>query len=180
MARPQAQLNEFLIRTVAGDGYASAEVHETPIRTVIINRAARTRKELSEKRATGFVRLRLSCRERSVFPENSAKHFAETVENRASCTMARAELQHGRSEQVAQGDDDQEDTPISTRGQQQLHRNQECVLDVEQHREALSRSKNVIVNSVEALMTALAQLLFQSLSEPTACCSSCILAVTCS
>ena len=47
--RPQAELNEFLIRTVAADGCASAEVHETPIRTVIINRAARTRKELSEK-----------------------------------------------------------------------------------------------------------------------------------
>ena len=119
------------------------------------------------------------CRKRSVFQENSAKHFAETVENRAGCTMARAELQHGRSEQVARGDDVQQNTSILTRGQLQLHRNQGCVLDVEQHREALSRSKNVIVNSVEALMTALAQLLFQSLTEPTACSSSCILAVTC-
>lgn len=38
-----AELNEFLQRTLAEDGYAGVEVRVTPIRTEIIIRATRTR-----------------------------------------------------------------------------------------------------------------------------------------
>merc|ERR1712106_996522 len=72
-----AELNEFLMRTLAEDGYAGVEVRVTPIRTEIIIRATRTREVLGEKGRR--------------FPENSVELFAERVENRAACAMAQAE-----------------------------------------------------------------------------------------
>lgn len=44
-----AELNEFLARTLGEDGYAGVEVRVTPIRTEIIIRATRTREVLGEK-----------------------------------------------------------------------------------------------------------------------------------
>lgn len=43
-----AELNEFLARTLGEDGYAGVEVRVTPIRTEIIIRATRTQVETVE------------------------------------------------------------------------------------------------------------------------------------
>jgi len=85
-----AELNEFLERTLAEDGYAGVEVRVTPIRTEIIIRATRTREVLGEK-GRRIRELTAVVQKRYGFPENSVELFAERVENRASCAMAQAE-----------------------------------------------------------------------------------------
>lgn len=86
----QAELNEFLQRTLAEDGYAGVEVRVTPIRTEIIIRATRTREVLGEK-GRRIRELTSLVQKRYGFPENSVELFAERVENRANCAMAQAE-----------------------------------------------------------------------------------------
>merc|ERR1711957_68230 len=78
-----AELNEFLMRTLAEDGYAGVEVRVTPIRTEIIIRATRTREVLGEK-GRRIRELTAVVQKRYGFPENSVELFAERVENRAS------------------------------------------------------------------------------------------------
>merc|ERR1712050_739063 len=85
-----AELNEFLMRTLAEDGYAGVEVRVTPIRTEIIIRATRTREVLGDK-GRRIRELTAVVQKRYGFPENSVELFAERVENRASCAMAQAE-----------------------------------------------------------------------------------------
>jgi small subunit ribosomal protein S3e len=85
-----AELNEFLMRTLAEDGYAGVEVRVTPIRTEIIIRATRTREVLGEK-GRRIRELTAVVQKRYNFPDNSVELFAERVENRASCAMAQAE-----------------------------------------------------------------------------------------
>jgi len=85
-----AELNEFLMRTLAEDGYAGVEVRVTPIRTEIIIRATRTREVLGDK-GRRIRELTAVVQKRFGFPENSVELFAERVENRASCAMAQAE-----------------------------------------------------------------------------------------
>merc|ERR1711865_22632 len=84
------ELNEFLMRTLAEDGYAGCEVRVTPIRTEIIIRATRTREVLGEK-GRRIRELTSVVQKRYGFPENSVELFAERVENRAACAMAQAE-----------------------------------------------------------------------------------------
>merc|ERR1719296_430018 len=85
-----AELNEFLMRTLAEDGYAGVEVRVTPIRTEIIIRATRTREVLGEK-GRRIRELTALVQKRFGFPENSVELFAERVENRAGCAMAQCE-----------------------------------------------------------------------------------------
>jgi len=85
-----AELNEFLMRTLAEDGYAGVEVRVTPIRTEIIIRATRTREVLGEK-GRRIRELTAVVQKRFGFPENSVELFAERVENRAACAMAQCE-----------------------------------------------------------------------------------------
>jgi len=85
-----AELNEFMMRTLAEDGYAGVEVRVTPIRTEIIIRATRTREVLGEK-GRRIRELTSVIQKRFGFPENSVELFAERVENRAACAMAQAE-----------------------------------------------------------------------------------------
>jgi len=85
-----AELNEFLMRTLAEDGYSGVEVRVTPIRTEIIIRATRTREVLGEK-GRRIRELTAVVQKRFGFPENSVELFAERVENRAACAMAQAE-----------------------------------------------------------------------------------------
>jgi len=85
-----AELNEFLQRTLAEDGYAGVEVRVTPIRTEIIIRATRTREVLGEK-GRRIRELTAVVQKRYGFPENSVELFAERVENRAACAMAQCE-----------------------------------------------------------------------------------------
>eukprot|EP00441_Pelagodinium_beii_P047120 CAMPEP_0197622660 /NCGR_PEP_ID=MMETSP1338-20131121/2869_1 /TAXON_ID=43686 ORGANISM="Pelagodinium beii, Strain RCC1491" /NCGR_SAMPLE_ID=MMETSP1338 /ASSEMBLY_ACC=CAM_ASM_000754 /LENGTH=233 /DNA_ID=CAMNT_0043192407 /DNA_START=37 /DNA_END=738 /DNA_ORIENTATION=+ len=85
-----AELNEFLSRTLGEDGYAGVEVRVTPIRTEIIIRATRTREVLGEK-GRRIRELTSLVQKRFGFPENSVELFAERVENRAACAMAQCE-----------------------------------------------------------------------------------------
>merc|ERR1712187_236359 len=85
-----AELNEFLKRTLAEDGYTGVEVRVTPIRTEIIIRATRTREVLGDK-GRRIRELTALVQKRYGFPENSVELFAERVENRASCARAQAE-----------------------------------------------------------------------------------------
>merc|ERR1719181_1340472 len=85
-----SELNEFLQRTLAEDGYAGVEVRVTPIRTEIIIRATRTREVLGDK-GRRIRELTALVQKRYGFPENSVELFAERVENRGTCAMAQAE-----------------------------------------------------------------------------------------
>ncbi|CAE8619207.1 unnamed protein product [Polarella glacialis] len=85
-----AELNEFLSRTLGEDGYAGVEIRVTPIRTEIIIRATRTREVLGEK-GRRIRELTALVQKRFGFPENSVELFAERVENRAGCAMAQCE-----------------------------------------------------------------------------------------
>ena len=85
-----AELNEFLTRELAEDGYSGMEVRVTPMRTEIIIRATRTQSVLGEKgrrirELTSVVQKRFS------FPEGSVELYAEKVANRGLCSMAQAE-----------------------------------------------------------------------------------------
>merc|ERR1719389_1009091 len=85
-----SELNEFLQRTLAEDGYSGVEVRVTPIRTEIIIRATRTREVLGEK-GRRIRELTAVAQKRFGFPENSVELFAERVENRAMSAMAQCE-----------------------------------------------------------------------------------------
>uniref|UniRef100_A0A0G4HVB2 40S ribosomal protein S3 n=1 Tax=Chromera velia CCMP2878 TaxID=1169474 RepID=A0A0G4HVB2_9ALVE len=86
----QAELNEFLTRILAEDGYSGVDVRVTPIRTEIIIKATRTREVLGEK-GRRIRELTSLVQKRFGFAENSVELFAEKVENRALCAMAQAE-----------------------------------------------------------------------------------------
>jgi small subunit ribosomal protein S3e len=86
----QAELDEFLTRTLAEDGYAGVEVRVTPIRTEIIIRATRTREVLGDK-GRRIRELTSVVQKRFGFPANSVELFAERVENRGLCSMAQVE-----------------------------------------------------------------------------------------
>ena len=85
-----SELNEFLQRTLAEDGFSGAEVRVTPIRTEIIIRATRTREVLGEK-GRRIRELTAVVQKRFGFPENSVELFAERVENRGLSAMAQCE-----------------------------------------------------------------------------------------
>ena len=86
----KAELNEFLTRELAEDGYSGVEVRVTPTRTEIIIMATRTQNVLGEKgrrirELTSVVQKRFS------FPENSVELYAEKVATRGLCAIAQAE-----------------------------------------------------------------------------------------
>merc|ERR1711966_417839 len=74
-----AELNEFLQKELAEDGYAGVEIRRTPMRTEIIIRATRTREALGEK----GQRIRELT--------SAVEMFAERVMNRGLSAMAQAE-----------------------------------------------------------------------------------------
>jgi ribosomal protein uS3 len=85
-----AELNEFLNRELAEDGYAGVEVRATPIRTEIIIRATRTQNVLGDKgrrirELTSVVQKRFS------FPEGGVELYAERVADKGLCAQAQAE-----------------------------------------------------------------------------------------
>ncbi|KAE8294903.1 40S ribosomal protein S3 [Larimichthys crocea] len=69
----KAELNEFLTRELAEDGYSGVEVRVTPTRTEIIILATRTQNK------------------RFGFPEGSVELYAEKVATRGLCAIAQAE-----------------------------------------------------------------------------------------
>lgn len=86
----QAELNEFLTRTLAEDGYAGVEVRKTPIRTEIIIRATRTREVLGEK-GRRIRELTSVIQKRFGMAKGSVELFAERIPHRGLCAMAQAE-----------------------------------------------------------------------------------------
>jgi small subunit ribosomal protein S3e len=66
----KAELNEFLTRELAEDGYSGVEVRVTPTRTEIIIMATRTQNVLGEK-GRRIRELTAVVQKRFEFPENS-------------------------------------------------------------------------------------------------------------
>uniref|UniRef100_A0A2K5PZ77 Small ribosomal subunit protein uS3 n=1 Tax=Cebus imitator TaxID=2715852 RepID=A0A2K5PZ77_CEBIM len=102
----KAELNEFLTRELAEDGYSGVEVRVTPTRTEIIILATRTQNVLGEKgrrirELTAVVQKRFGFPEGSVelktvvmvtqFPLLPLKLYAEKVATRGLCAIAQAE-----------------------------------------------------------------------------------------
>ncbi|GBG60483.1 hypothetical protein CBR_g5657 [Chara braunii] len=85
-----AELNEFLTRELAEDGYSGVEVRVTPMRTEIIIRATRTQMVLGEK-GRRIRELTSVVQKRFNFPENTVELYAERVTNRGLCAIAQAE-----------------------------------------------------------------------------------------
>uniref|UniRef100_A0A2P2IAX7 30S ribosomal protein S3, chloroplastic n=1 Tax=Hirondellea gigas TaxID=1518452 RepID=A0A2P2IAX7_9CRUS len=85
-----AELNEFLNRELAEDGYSGVEVRVTPLRTEIVIRATRTQNVLGEK-GRRIRELTSLVQKRFNFPNDTVELFAERVHNRALCAIAQAE-----------------------------------------------------------------------------------------
>jgi len=85
-----AELNEFLARELAEEGYSGVEVRVTPTRTEIIIRATRTKDVLGEK-GQRIRELTSVVQKRFHFPEGTVELYAERVANRALCAVAQAE-----------------------------------------------------------------------------------------
>lgn len=86
----EAELNEFLTRTLAEDGYAGIEVRVSPNRTEVIVRATRTREVLGEK-GRRIRELTSLVQKRFGFPPDTVELLAERVTARGLCAMAQAE-----------------------------------------------------------------------------------------
>ncbi|KAL6067112.1 40S ribosomal protein S3 [Balamuthia mandrillaris] len=85
-----AELNDFLARELAEEGYSGVEIRNTPTRTEIIIRATRTKDVLGEK-GRRIRELTAVVQKRWNFPEGNVELFAERVANRALCAVAQAE-----------------------------------------------------------------------------------------
>jgi len=86
----RAELNEFLRRELAEDGYAGVEVRHTPHRVEIIIHATRTKEVIGEdqrriKELTSLVAQRFG------FSEGGVSCFAEKVQPRGLSAVAQAE-----------------------------------------------------------------------------------------
>ncbi|EGF77718.1 hypothetical protein BATDEDRAFT_91509 [Batrachochytrium dendrobatidis JAM81] len=85
-----AELNEFLQRELAEEGYAGVEVRVTPARTEIVIRATRTQNVLGEK-GRRIRELTSIVQKRFNYPENTVELYAEKVNNRGLSAVAQAE-----------------------------------------------------------------------------------------
>merc|ERR1711936_1151803 len=74
----KAELNEFLTRELAEDGYSGVEVRVAPTKTEIIIMATRTQNVLGEK-GRRIRELTSVVQKRFNFPENSVELYAEKV-----------------------------------------------------------------------------------------------------
>merc|ERR1712165_6939 len=86
----KAELNEFLTRELAEDGYSGVEVRVAPTKTEIIIMATRTQNGLGEK-GRRIRELTSVVQKRFNFPENSVELYAEKVATRGLCAIAQAE-----------------------------------------------------------------------------------------
>ncbi|KAL1110119.1 hypothetical protein AAG570_008196, partial [Ranatra chinensis] len=86
----KAELNEFLTRELAEEGYSGVEVRVTPNRTEIIIMATRTQNVLGEK-GRRIRELTSVIQKRFKFLPNSLDLFAEKVASRGLCAIAQAE-----------------------------------------------------------------------------------------
>merc|ERR1711860_282802 len=86
----KAELNEFLTRELAEDGYSGVEVRVTPTRTEIIILATRTQNVLGEK-GRRIRELTSVVQKRFNFPEGTVELYAEKVATRGLCAIAQCE-----------------------------------------------------------------------------------------
>ncbi|XP_026745140.1 LOW QUALITY PROTEIN: 40S ribosomal protein S3-like [Trichoplusia ni] len=86
----KAELNEFLTRELAEDGYSGVEVRVTPTRSEIIIMATRTQSVLGEK-GRRIRELTSVVQKRFNIPEQSVELYAEKVATRGLCAIAQAE-----------------------------------------------------------------------------------------
>merc|ERR1711976_396122 len=86
----KAELNSFLTRELAEDGYSGVEVRVTPTRTEIIILATRTQNVLGEK-GRRVRELTSVVQKRFGFPEGTVELYAEKVATRGLCAIAQAE-----------------------------------------------------------------------------------------
>lgn len=86
----KAELNEFLMRELAEDGYSGVEIRVTPTRTEIIIMATRTQNVLGEK-GRRIRELTSVVQKRFRFPDGSIELYAEKVATRGLCAIAQAE-----------------------------------------------------------------------------------------
>ncbi|KAL5011594.1 hypothetical protein ScPMuIL_010145 [Solemya velum] len=86
----KAELNNFLTRELAEDGYSGVEVRVTPTRTEIIILATRTQNVLGEK-GRRIRELTSVVQKRFNFPEGTVELYAEKVATRGLCAIAQCE-----------------------------------------------------------------------------------------
>ncbi|MCI3756300.1 30S ribosomal protein S3, partial [Escherichia coli] len=86
----KAELNDFLTRELAEDGYSGVEVRVTPTRTEIIILATRTQNVLGEK-GRRIRELTSVVQKRYNFPEGTVELYAEKVATRGLCAIAQCE-----------------------------------------------------------------------------------------
>merc|ERR1712179_353635 len=86
----KAELNEFLMRELAEDGYSGVEVRVTPLRTEIIILATRTQNVLGEK-GRRIRELTSVVQKRFNFPDGTVELYAEKVAFRGLCAIAQCE-----------------------------------------------------------------------------------------
>merc|ERR1712149_75141 len=86
----KAELNEFLKRELAEDGYSGVEVRVTPLRTEIIILATRTQNVLGEK-GRRIRELTSVVQKRFNFPDGTVELYAEKVSFRGLCAIAQCE-----------------------------------------------------------------------------------------
>merc|ERR1712011_7871 len=86
----KAELNEFLTRELAEDGYSGVEVRVTPTRTEIIILATKTQQVLGEK-GRRIRELTSVVQKRFNFDDDTVELYAEKVATRGLCAVAQAE-----------------------------------------------------------------------------------------
>merc|ERR1712219_77995 len=86
----RAELNRFLTRELAEDGYSGVDVRVTPLRTEIIIKATRTQQVLGEK-GRRIRELTSLVQKRFNFAEGTVELYAEKVAQRGLCAIAQAE-----------------------------------------------------------------------------------------
>merc|ERR1712137_695908 len=86
----KAELNSFLTRELAEDGYSGVEVRLAPTRTEIIILATRTQNVLGEK-GRRIRELTSVVQKRFGFAEGTVELYAEKVATRGLCAIAQAE-----------------------------------------------------------------------------------------
>ncbi|CAI2347655.1 unnamed protein product [Caenorhabditis sp. 36 PRJEB53466] len=86
----KAELNNFLMKELAEDGYSGVEVRSTPARAEVIIMATRTQNVLGE-RGRRIKELTSVVQKRFGFEEGSVELFAEKVSNRGLCAVAQCE-----------------------------------------------------------------------------------------
>jgi small subunit ribosomal protein S3e len=86
----KAELNNFLMRELAEDGYSGVEVRKTPARTEVIIMATRTQNVLGEK-GRRIRELTSLVQKRFGYNEGTVELYAEKVNNRGLCAVAQCE-----------------------------------------------------------------------------------------